>query len=49
MSKRVFIAGFALVGAIVAARLGAYQLGLLPVPWEPFFGDGARRVLDAVA
>jgi uncharacterized membrane protein len=44
---RALIAVLALLGLVIAARLGAYQLGLLPLPWEPFFGDGPRLVLHS--
>jgi hypothetical protein len=37
--------GFA--GWLVSRALAAYQLGYVDSVWEPFFGDGSRRVLDS--
>ncbi|HVY46942.1 MAG TPA: vitamin K epoxide reductase family protein [Minicystis sp.] len=44
-SKRVAAAAFAALGVAIAAWLAAYQLGLVPRPWDPLFGDGTRAVL----
>jgi hypothetical protein len=41
----VAIALLALAGAVVSARLAAYQLRWAGPPWEPFFGGGSRHVL----
>lgn len=46
-SKRVAIGAIALLGAGIAARLTLFQLGLSAPPWEPFFGNGTRRVLTS--
>ena len=46
-SKRALVALLALIGAAVAGRLAAFQLGWTGPPWEPFFGDGTRRVLES--
>jgi len=46
-SKRAVVMAFALAGLAIAARLAAYQLRILPLPPEPLFGDGARRVLNS--
>lgn len=46
-SQRLPLVGVALLGAIVAAYLGAYQLGLVSTVWDPFFGDGSERVLES--
>ena len=46
-SKRVAAAALALVGAVIASWLTAYQLGLVARPWDPFFGDGTRAVLES--
>ena len=35
----------ALSGLGIAIYLGLYQLHVLPTVWEPFFGDGSRRIL----
>jgi uncharacterized membrane protein len=37
----------AFVGFFLSRYLAAYQLGHIPYPWDPFFGDGTRRVLDS--
>jgi hypothetical protein len=37
--------GFA--GFVVSRYLAAYQLGYIDHVWDPFFGDGSRRVLDS--
>jgi uncharacterized membrane protein len=45
--KRLPIAGLALAGLAIAVYLTLYQLGTVPTVWEPFFGDGSRRVLHS--
>jgi hypothetical protein len=45
--KRALVALVSLIGAAVAARLAAFQMGWTGPPWEPFFGDGTRRVLES--
>ncbi len=45
--ERLVIVALALVGVLVAGYLAAYQLDLIPNVWEPFFGDGSRRVLES--
>lgn len=45
--ERLPIAGLALAGLAVAVYLTLYQLGIVPAVWEPFFGDGSRRVLHS--
>lgn len=47
MSKRLLVALFAVLGAILATRLLVYQLGWSGPPFEPFFGDGTIRVVDS--
>jgi hypothetical protein len=37
----------AFFGFFLSRYLAAYQLGHIPYPWDPFFGDGTRRVLDS--
>ncbi len=44
-SKRLASGALALLGAVIALRLAAYQMGWTAPPWEPLFGDGAERVL----
>lgn len=41
------IIGMAFVGFFISRYLAAYQLGHIPYPWDPFFGDGTRRVLES--
>ena len=41
------IIAMALVGFFLSRYLAAYQLGHIAYPWDPFFGDGTRRVLDS--
>ena len=41
------IIGMAFVGFFLSRYLAAYQLGHIAYPWDPFFGDGTRRVLDS--
>jgi uncharacterized membrane protein len=41
------IIAMAFVGFFLSRYLAAYQLGHVPDPWDPFFGDGTRRVLDS--
>ncbi len=38
-------AGF--LGFLASRYLAAYQLGYLGSAWNPFFGEGTRRVLDS--
>jgi uncharacterized membrane protein len=41
------IIAMAFVGFFLSRYLAAYQLGHIAYPWDPFFGDGTRRVLDS--
>jgi uncharacterized membrane protein len=41
------IIAMAFVGFFLSRYLAAYQLGHIPYPWDPFFNDGTRRVLDS--
>lgn len=41
------IIAMAFVGFFLSRYLAAYQLGHIPWPWDPFFGDGTQRVLDS--
>ena len=45
--QRLPIVALAAVGFLIAAYLAAFQLGLVPTVWEPFFGDGSRRILTS--
>ena len=46
-SERLPIVGLALVGLGIATYLSLYQLDVLSQVWEPFFGDGSRRILNS--
>ncbi len=46
-SHRLPIDGLAVVGLVVAGYLTAFQVGRVDSVWEPFFGDGSRRVLGS--
>jgi uncharacterized membrane protein len=37
----------AFIGFVIAMYLGLYQLNILDSVWEPFFGDGSKRVLNS--
>lgn len=41
------IIAMAFLGFFLSRYLAAYQLGHIANPWDPFFGDGTRRVLDS--
>ena len=41
------IIAMAFVGFFLSRYLAGYQLGHVAYPWDPFFGDGTRRVLDS--
>jgi uncharacterized membrane protein len=45
--QRLPIVGFATLGFGIAAYLALYQYRMIPDVWEPFFGDGSRRVLNS--
>lgn len=46
-SQRAPIIALAALGFFLAQYMAAYQLGYHDAPWDPFFGDGTRRVLDS--
>ncbi len=43
--QRIPIAVLATAGFAVSAWLALFQMGLVSSVWEPFFGDGSRRIL----
>jgi uncharacterized membrane protein len=45
--QRAPIIALALIGFAIAAYLSLYQYRLVGTVWEPFFGEGSRRVLDS--
>lgn len=46
-AQRTPIILLGLVGFFLSRIMAAYQLGYVPDAWEPFFGDGTRRVLGS--
>lgn len=44
-SQRLPIAILALIGFAIATWLTLFQIRMLSVVWEPFFGDGSRAIL----
>lgn len=45
--ERVPVIFFAWVGFFVARYMGAFQLEYIHTVWDPFFGDGTRKVLTS--
>lgn len=45
--QRLPIVALALVGAAIAAYLTLFQLDVIGDVWEPFFGEGSRRILTS--
>ncbi|HUH06229.1 MAG TPA: vitamin K epoxide reductase family protein [Egibacteraceae bacterium] len=45
--QRLPIIGLAVIGAGIATYLALYQYGVVSTVWEPFFGEGSRRVLTS--
>jgi len=48
-AQRAPIVVLSLLGFLIARYMAAYQLGHISSVWDPFFGDGSRRVLDSDA
>ena len=46
-SERLPIVGLALVGLAIATYLTLFQVEVLSTVWEPFFGDGSRKILNS--
>lgn len=46
-SQRIPVVFFAWVGFFVARYMGAFQLHYIDSVWDPFFGDGTRKVLTS--
>ena len=46
-SQRVPVIFFAWLGFFVARYMGAFQLEMIDTVWDPFFGDGTRKVLTS--
>ena len=47
MAKRIPLAVLAGCGALVALYLTLYQTNAIGTVWEPFFGDGSKKILDS--
>lgn len=45
--QRWIMIAMGLMGYFVSRYLAAYQLGYVDAVWDPFFGDGSRRVLNS--
>jgi hypothetical protein len=45
--QRLSIAAIAMVAFVLATYMALYQWGVVDTVWEPFFGEGTRRVLDS--
>lgn len=46
-NQRVPVIFLAWLGFFVARYMGAFQLGYIDTVWDPFFGDGTRKVLTS--
>lgn len=46
-NQRLPIVALALLGTAIAVYLSAYQLNWINTVWDPFFGQGSRRILDS--
>lgn len=47
LGQRVPIVAVAVIGVAVATYLTLFQLKIIPSVWEPFFGDGSRKILTS--
>lgn len=45
--ERVPVLCLAVIGGAIASYLTLYQLGMIAHVWDPFFGDGSRKVLHS--
>lgn len=45
--QRAIMIGLGFAGWLVSRHLAAYQFGYIDGIWDPFFGDGSRRVLTS--
>jgi uncharacterized membrane protein len=46
-SQRLPIVGLALLATAIATYLALYQYRVISSVWEPFFGEGSKRILDS--
>lgn len=47
LKQRLPIVLLALAGFVIAAYLTLFQVKMISDVWEPFFGDGSRRILNS--
>lgn len=45
--QRLPIVGFAIVGVAIATYLALFQLNIISEVWEPFFGNGSKKILTS--
>ncbi len=45
--QRIPIIVLALIGTGIATYLALYQLRIVPTVWEPFFGEGSKKILNS--
>ena len=45
--QRIPLVVIAFIGFLIAMYLGLYQLNITEAVWEPFFGEGSKRVLNS--
>ncbi len=45
--QRAPMIGLGFIGWLISRYLAAFQLGYIDTVWDPFFGDGTRRVLTS--
>lgn len=48
-AERIPIIVLAVVGVAISSYLGLFQIGVLNSVWEPFFGNGSRKILTSGA
>lgn len=46
-SQRAPVIALSFVGFLAASYMACFQLGYIDAAWDPFFGDGTRRVLTS--
>lgn len=46
-ARRIPVVVLSTAGFAIAVTLTLFQVGVLDSVWEPFFGDGSRRVLES--
>lgn len=45
--QRVPLIVIAIIGFLIALYMGLFQLEVLDTVWDPFFGDGSRKILTS--